>query len=187
MRKAKICGRGWVKKNAYGFGDKGCGRKYADLRSLYAQLKEEGIFKFPVENFGRFDQVTKVTAIAVALALYDAKVVYAKGQLQDVGILGTSISGATDANLAYFKDYIQAGRIMGRGNLFIYTLASSPLAEAAIHFGLAGPSLFLGYSQSAKQNILKHAELMLKAKEAKAMLAVEFSSKEATSYFIQEK
>lgn len=104
-----------------------------------------------------------------------------------MGILGTSISGSTDTNLAYFKDYIQAGRIMARGNLFIYTLASSPLAEAAIHFGLAGPSLFLGYAKNAKENILKHAELMLRAKEAKGMLAVEFGSNEAAAYFIQEK
>jgi len=43
-----------------------------------------------------------------------------------------------------FLDYVQAGRKLGRGSLFIYTLPSSPLAEAAIHFGLQGPVLYIG-------------------------------------------
>ena len=187
MKKYKIYGRGWVKKNTYGFGNKGLGYKYTDLKSLYTQLKEKGIFRFGVENFGRFDQPSKLTVIALALALHDAGFSYTKGQLQDVGILGTSISGSTETNLAYFKDYVQAGRILGRGNFFIYTLASSPLAEAAIHFGLSGPLLFLGYSKNQKQNILKQAEFMVKTKEAKAILVVEFSDKEAYGYFIQGK
>ena len=148
MKTYKICGQGWIKKNKYGLGDKGQGQKYVDLRSLYARLKEEGIFRFSVDNFGRFDQASKLTVIAIALAFADAKFFYAKGRLQDVGILGTSVDGSTDTNLAYFKDYLKAGRTMSRGNLFIYTLASSPLAEAAIHFGLSGPTLFLGYDKN---------------------------------------
>jgi len=32
---------------------------------------------------------------------------------------------------------------LGRGNLFIYTLPTSPLAEAAIYFGLGGPCFHL--------------------------------------------
>jgi len=186
MKEIKICGRGWVKKGAYGFGNKGpVSQEYADLRSLYAQLKEKGIFKLTVENFGRFDQPSKLAVITIALALHDAGLIYTKGKLQDVGIIGTSIAGSAETNLVYFKDYVEAGRILGRGNLFIYTLASSPLAEAAIHFGLAGPLLFLGYAKNQKQNILEHAKFMIKNKEAKAMLAVELNENEAAGYFIQ--
>ncbi|MGQ9499188.1 MAG: hypothetical protein ACUVQ6_02265 [Dissulfurimicrobium sp.] len=39
----------------------------------------------------------------------------------------------------YFRDYLDSGRRLARGALFIYTFPSSLLGEAAIHFGLKGP------------------------------------------------
>jgi 3-oxoacyl-[acyl-carrier-protein] synthase II len=185
MQEAKIRGFGWVKKNTYNLGVQGKGLKYSDLRALYNQLKAEGVFKFPVENFGRFDRSSKLVMIATALALHNAGFNYVKGCPQEMGILGTSPLGSTETNLDYFKDYVQAGRTMARGNLFIYTLASSPLAEAAIYFGLGGPSLFLGYSKDATKKMLKHAQLMLENKETESVLAVEFNSNEAKAYLIR--
>lgn len=62
-----------------------------------------------------------------------------------MGLIGTNRAGSLEANRLYFSDYLQAGRVLARGNLFVYTLPSSPLAEAAIHFGFQGPMLYMGF------------------------------------------
>ena len=180
----KTLGVGWIKNSSYGLRHKRLRKNYVDLKSFYLELKEKKIFRFPVENFARFDRISKITSIAVALALYDAGISYAKGKLLDIGILGTSLTGATDAGLVYFKDYLAAGRTLGRANLFIYTLASSPLAEAAIHFGLAGPLLYVGLAKNSHSELLKYAKDMISYGYVKNILAVEASNKEAICYVI---
>jgi 3-oxoacyl-[acyl-carrier-protein] synthase II len=103
--------------------------------------KRAELFAGGVKNFGRFDQATRMTLCACALALNDAGQAAPSGT---VGLVGTNVAGSLEANRAYFSDYLQAGRVLARGNLFIYTLPSSPLAETAIHFGLRGPLMYVG-------------------------------------------
>ncbi len=180
----KILGTGWVKKGKCGLRRKGLIYKYTDLRSLYLLLREKGIFRFTIENFARFDPASKIASIAVGLALYDAGIVYLKGKKQDIGLLATNKNGSLDAQLAYFKDYIDNGRSLGRGNLFIYTLPSSPLAEAAIHFGLTGPFSYINFSDSRKNGkLMEYAEEMIKGRQAKIMLVLE-STNEETKCFV---
>jgi hypothetical protein len=181
----KTLGVGWIKKGKCGLRDKGLTYKYADLKSLYLVLKEKGIFSFPVENFARFDQASKLATIAVGLALYDADFVYAQGKKQDIGILATNKNGSLDAQLAYFKDYIDSGRTLGRGNLFIYTLPSSPLAEAAIHFGLTGPLLYMNFPDSAKNiRLMVYAQEMIRAGQAKTMLVLKSTNQETACFVV---
>lgn len=179
-----IKGHGWVKEGVCGCAGKSLQWQYVDFRSLSAQLLTDEVLAFPVENFGRFNQASRLAILSIALALYDANIHYAKDTKQDIGILGTSVDGALDSNLAYFRDYAQAGRKLGRGNLFIYTLPSSPLAEAAIHFGLQGPLLYMRHSEKPEESLLTQAELMVKNKEAGAMLTVVSNSKEAAAHFV---
>ncbi len=159
--------------------------QYADLRSLCAELLKEAVLAYPIENFGRFDAASRLVALSVALSLYDANIHYAKDKKQDIGILGTSPDGAMDSNLVYFRDYAQAGRKLGRGNLFIYTLPSSPLAEAAIHFGLQGPLAYIRHTNKPEENLLAQAKLMVRNKAAQAILAVSFGINEAACTCIQ--
>ena len=180
-----IKGYGWIKEGQCGCNQKGLLWQYADLRLLCAELLKDAVLSCPVENFGRFDAASRLVALSVALALYDADIHYAKDKKQDIGILGTSPDGALDSNLAYFRDYVEAGRKLGRGNLFIYTLPSSPLAEAAIHFGLQGPILYMRTLEKPEENLLAQAELMLRNKAAQAILAVSFSVNEASCKCIQ--
>jgi len=181
-----VKGCGWVREAQCGCNQKGLLWQYADLRSLCAQLLKDAVLAYPIENFGRFDAASRLVALAVALSLYDATIRYTKGKKQDIGIVGTSPDGALDSNLAYFQDYAQAGRKLGRGNLFIYTLPSSPLAEAAIHFGLQGPLAYIRHAENPEKRLLSQAELMIGNKEARAMLTVAFNSKEAVCHFISE-
>ena len=79
---------------------------------------------------------------AVALALRDAGIEYSARNKQDTGIIATSGAGSLQSDLDYYADFVKNGRTLSLANLFIYTLPSSPLGEAAIHFGLTGPLLF---------------------------------------------
>lgn len=180
-----VKGHGWIKEGQCGCNQKGLLWQYADLQLLCAQLLKEGYLAYPIEHFGRFDAASRLVAISVALALYDANINYAKGKKQDIGILGMSPDGALASNLEYFKDYVKAGRKLGRGNLFIYTLPSSPLSEAAIHFGLQGPQIYIKHSDKPEENLLAQAEGMVHNKTAQTILAVSFCINEAVCKCIQ--
>lgn len=179
-----IKGCGWVKDEACGCVEKRRQWQYTDLRPLYKQLLKDSVLAYQIENFGRFDQASKLAALSIALALYDANAGYAQDRKQDIGILGTSADGALDPNLAYFRDYVKAGRKLGRGNLFIYTLPSSPLAESAIHFGFQGPLLYMRHSDMPEEQLLAQAEIFIKNKEARSMLAVTFDPGMAVCRFV---
>jgi len=180
-----VKGSGWIKDGQCGCNQQGLRWQYTDQRSLYAELLKDAVLAYPIENFGRFDAASRLIALSVALALYDVDIHYAKGKKQDIGILGTNLDGALDSNLVYFRDYVEAGRKLGRGNLFIYTLPSSPLAEAAIAFGLQGPLAYIRYIDKPEENLLAQAELMVRNKLAQAILAVSFGTNEATCKCIQ--
>ncbi|MFH0917701.1 MAG: hypothetical protein V1830_01045 [Candidatus Omnitrophota bacterium] len=180
-----IKGTGWITQDKYGCQKQRLQQGYSDLNSLFSHLQPD-ILKYPVANFLRFDAVSKLAVISIALALYDAKLAYAQGKKQKISLLGTNSDAALKANLAYFNDYMANGRILARGNLFIYTLPSSPLAEAAIHFGLTGKLLYLGFTKNPEQASLKYALSMLKNESDKNLILVNASSKEATCYILQK-
>jgi hypothetical protein len=180
-----IIGTGWITQNKYGCQKRRIQREYSDLKSLYNRLQPE-VFKYPVENFLRFDTLSKLTTLSIALALYDARITYAKEKKQDISILGANSNGALAANLTYFNDYITNGRTLARGNLFIYTLPSSPLAEAAIHFGLTGKLLYLGFTKNIEKESLKYALNMLKTEIHKTVLLVNANSEKASCLVLQK-
>ncbi len=136
-----IIGTGWITQKKCGCLKEKRQLQYSDLKSLYLRLQPE-ILKYPVENFFRFDTTAKLAVISIALALFDAKIPYNRNKKRRIDILGTNSNGALESNLIYFNDYIANGRTLARGNLFIYTLPSSFLAEAAIYFGLTGKLLY---------------------------------------------
>ncbi len=167
-----ILGIGWIKNETFGCSRKGLKKSYSDQKSLYECLRKELILTYAVDNFPRFDSSSKNALLSIALALYDAGVTYSKEKKQNIAILATNESGSMDANHAYFKDYVENGRTLGRGNLFIYTLPSSPLAESAIHFGLTGPLLYLGFDQKPFPKLLGFTKDMIGQGKVKLALAL---------------
>jgi 3-oxoacyl-(acyl-carrier-protein) synthase len=182
--KIAVRGIGWLTKDAYG-------RVARSERFVPGNapgpgsLAKKGIFAYPVKNFGRFDRVSRMTCCAVALALADAGISYSATRKQDIGIIGTNAEGSLRTDLEYFKDYIESGRTLSRGNLFIYTLPSSPLGEAAIHFGFRGPLLYAGGGTNSFVTILETASQMILAGETPIMLAGRAEEDEAV-YFVLE-
>ncbi|MDT8391706.1 MAG: hypothetical protein RRC34_14495 [Lentisphaeria bacterium] len=164
---ANILGRGVVSA-----------RTAADVRAVYDQLVRDGTVT-PVKQFGRFSLETRRVFLATALALNDADLA---GNLPPgTGIIHTSADGALADNLAYFNDYLRGGRKLARANLFIYTLPTSPLGEAAIHFNLNGPLYHItGSEVNNRELILTEACSLIDQGDAPLMLAVISAPAETT-------
>ncbi len=176
-----ICGIGWLTKDGYGCVAKGERFSYDDAAGPDSLVKK-GIFSAPIKNFGRFDRISRMTCFAVALALADSGIEYGASRKQDIGIVGTSAEGSLRTDIEYFRDYLDSGRTLSRGNLFIYTLPSSPLGEAAIHFGLQGPLLYAGGEQRLLA-VLDTASEMILAGETHDVLAGDAEADQAV-YFV---
>lgn len=136
-----VYGIGWVSPAGFGSISKGLCRMFEQGETL-VKVSKEGLFLNPIKNFGRLDSVSRLTLAAVSLCMQDAGMDSSSNAKCDAGIVGTSTEGSLASDLDYFRDYVENGRKLSRANLFIYTLPSSPLGEAAIHFGLTGPLLF---------------------------------------------
>lgn len=176
-----IHGIGWINKNEYGCVMKDERFRYEE--SEFDRLAKAGVFSYPFKNFRRLNKISKLTGYAAALALKDAGVNYSPGKKQDIGIIGTSDSGSLQADIFYFKDYLDCGRILGRGNLFIYTLPSSPLGEAVIHFGLQGPLFYTAAPEKSLLTLMTMASEMISSDEVTGMLAG-INSKQEAVYFV---
>lgn len=183
-----VLGIGWVGREAYGCVRQGMSIPYnKDGEDGIANLHRKGIFSYAFKNLGRLDNASKMTCSAVALALKDAGIEYSMNQKQDMGIIGTSRSGSLKSDSDYFKDYIKCGRTLARGNLFIYTLPSSPLGEAAIHFGLQGPLLYTASPAKSLQRALKIAGEMIISGEVSTMLGGVTEEDEAVYFVLAKK
>ena len=180
-----IRGIGWLTKDAYGCIAKGEHRPYGDASGPDA-LAKQGLFAYPVKNFGRFDRVSRLTCIAVALALRDAGIEYSADRKQDIGIIATSPEGSLVTDMEYLRDYLAGGRTLSRGNLFIYTLPSSPAGEAAIHFGFLGPMLYAAGGKSSLITVVDTAAEMVRAGDAAMMATGMADDHEALFFFLTD-
>jgi len=158
-----ILGYGWVSPDGHGSARGGSGGA--------GEPDRNELFQQPFRNFGRLDRTSRQTCYAIGLALKDSGLTWSFEHLRGAGIIGAGAAGCLDSDAGYFRDYYQEGRTLGRGNLFIYTLPSSPLAEAAIHFGLTGPLFYLGAPRiSVADSVMVAAEVM-EDQEVPMMLA----------------
>ena len=173
-----VLGMGWISKEGYGCIRNGQRQHFAGNQAD-SVLSKRDIFSHPFKNFGRLDGLSKSVAYAVALALRDAAMDYTPQHKRNIGIVGTSREGSLRTDVEYFRDYIQSGRTLSRANLFIYTLPSSPLGEAAIHFGFLGPLLYAASGSGSMLPILDMAFGMIEGGEADAMLAGTADEEEA--------
>jgi len=182
-----IKGIGWITLTEYGSIIKKLQGNYNDLKSLHSHSQNESVLKYAIKNFGRFDTASKMTCCSIALALNDAGITYSEHIKHDIGILGTNNAGCLESNLAYFKDYVSCGRTIARGNLFIYTLPSTPMAEAAIHFKCQGPLLYIKFQHNQIPSMLRYAGKMILCGETSKMIAVEANEKKAVCFVLGNK
>ena len=178
-------GIGWITGTTYGLMSRGESRARADQRANGGSTGSvDALFRRKVERFGRFDPVSRMTCLACELALQDAGVDYSPDARQEIGILGAGFEGSLAANAVYFKDYVESGRILARGNLFVYTLPTAPLGEAAIHFGFQGPLFSLISTATPLADALQAATLLVKSGDAPAILVVQAEAESAVAAFV---
>ena len=179
-----VLGIGWLTPEGYGCIRSGLRHAYEDGESVHT-LPKKDVFSHPFKNFGRLDTISRMTVFGVSLALQDAGMKYSPLKKQDIGIVGTNTEGSLQSDREYFRDYLEGGRTLSRANLFIYTLPSSPIGEAAIHFGLLGPVLYVASENNALMAALDTAGEMLLANEAPVMLSGKAEADEAI-FFVME-
>ncbi len=124
------------------------------------------LFSYPVKNFGRFPSHVKAACHACALALKAGGISYGKGGKKDMALLASGYEPTLQINGEFYRDYLESGRTLGRGNLFIYTLPTASIAEVSIHFGLTGPSLFIEADIAPFERLNTAASQMIENKEA---------------------
>jgi len=182
-----VAGISWITNNKLGTACKKISGTYENKRDLYSQFKEKGIIQNNIKNFGRFDYVSKNTCLVISLTLYDADISYLKDNMQSVGILSTNEEDCLNSNIKYFKDYVDCGRKLSRGNLFIYTLPSTPIAEAAINFGCQGPVAYFTFKEDQTNQLLEQGRMMIERKETTDLLLVNSSEDEAICFYLRKK
>jgi 3-oxoacyl-[acyl-carrier-protein] synthase II len=180
LHNAVVRGVGWLDEQDWGSVFRRQRVTYGDPAGV-PPWKQGELFAGGIKNVGRFDRATRMTVSACGLALWDAGV---SAPAPAVGLIGTNAGGSLLANRSYFEDYLQAGRVMARGNLFIYTLPSSPLAETAIHFGLQGPLLYAGFPGGGVGDVLQAGVDLIGDGTATEMLAVYSDEKEGLAFLI---
>ena len=140
-------------------------------------------------NFSRFSPEVRLAFFAANRAL-EAAGLTRNGMR--IGVIACDREGSERANFAYFDDYVRSGRVLGRGQLFVYTLPTSVAAECAIACRLTGPLLYVAGSGAPTRGAEDAARGLLADGLADAVLVLSSNPEEAratiwTAKRIQEK
>lgn len=184
--RASISGASYVLTDRCGAIRQGTDLPCTGPRAAVRALEERGVLRTLPRNFGRFDETSLRTFAAVIWACLDAGLPLDGGKRR-IGILGSSPEGALDPMRAFFEDYAGAGgRSSARSNLFVYTLPTTPLAEAALFCGFTGPLLYLYQSADPAGCLLEETTGMVAEARVEAMLAIHAQDREAVCWVVQE-
>ena len=135
--RGRILGIGWVDGNGPG---KGRGDRPCDLSpGELPRIERKDVFNKADRHFGRLDDFSRLGLATIALALQDARLDNWQ-QKRPWGIIAASRFGCLATDLNYFDTVIPEGGALASPNLFAYTLSNCFTGEAAIRFGLSGPS-----------------------------------------------
>jgi len=169
MSKCIINGIGWQLGDSCGGFRRGTKFAIAGEREQYKKLLAEGILLEKVRSFGRFDLDSKRIFIVASLAMFDAGLAL-NNVRKDIGLVRCNHLGSAMSNVGYWQDYLAGGRSLARGNLFIYTLPTSGLAEVAVAFGLTGNLSY--YGGNSIGDMLRYVEEFVFAGNLSQCLAV---------------
>ena len=97
-----------------------------------------------------------------------------------IGCVACGTNGSHAENRAYFADYLEGGRKLGRGALFIQTLPTAVAAECALHFGLGGPLLYAIAEDGQMDDALALAEACLAQDGVEMMLVLRHNMRNAS-------
>jgi hypothetical protein len=151
---------------------------YIGNKEVHAALISDNVIEKEIKNFRRISLNSKVYSILTGLVLHDSDINMSPEIELNTGIISCTYDAATPDNEKYFRDYISAGRRMGRGNLFVYTLPTSALGEVAISYQLKGPLFYSNYLDKRFEMFLEQIEFMLQTDQAENLVCI-FTDKDA--------
>lgn len=119
-------------------------------------------------DFRRFSQYAKVFTLAVGLALRDSGIAFLPKLT--VGVLFSDDFEHESDQTAYFADYVEGGRELGRSSLFVHTLPTSAAVDASVCLGLRGPLLYIRDENDAWSELLNTAADLISNGNAEIMI-----------------
>jgi hypothetical protein len=129
------------------------------IAGLYQEIKgSETIPSVRFDNFRRAGEKARLAVLGSHLAFADAGLSHGG----NVAVLGWGGEESISENREYFTDYAVNGRFLGRSQLFVGTLPTTPLCEAAICLNLHGP-VFYFHSDGGFYSVLAETESLLSA------------------------
>lgn len=116
-------------------------------------------------DFRRAGDIAKFFILGALLAFLDA----GKEGGKKIALLDSGHNGCLKDDLAYWRDYVQFGKTLGRGHLFVGTLPTTALCEAAIALGLTGGGCYLD-APAGNPALMEEIDTMLEDAEMEAVL-----------------
>jgi 3-oxoacyl-[acyl-carrier-protein] synthase II len=133
-------------------------------------VTREDVFPEPNLRFGRLPQYSRVGMAAVAFALRDAGMEHWETK-RSAGIVASTRAGCLATDIEYYNTVLPVGGGLPSPNLFSCTLPTCFLGEAAIQFGLTGPTLIVSDSAEDALSGVRMALESLSCGECGTMLA----------------
>ncbi len=126
---------GWCDMERWGCVGAHVVSRHGTTPDLSASAEAEKLIGRPVKYYSRMPIQTRLSLIAMSQALQASR--WVETGMREIGMTTAGYDGCLDADHRYFRDYVETGRVTGRGSLFIYTLATSTVGEAAIALRLS--------------------------------------------------
>ena len=164
---ADITGIGWV--TAAGMGCARDHNAFAMTEGRLPSISRKSVFDKPYSYFRRLDEYSRLGLAAIAFALRDA------GrdewtQKRHIGIIASTEYGCLKTDIEYFDTVMPQQGTGASPALFSYTLPNSFLGEAAIRFGLTGPTFAINEQVPLGPTCLQMALDSIACGEADMML-----------------
>lgn len=105
-------------------------------------VAREDVFPEPNLRFGRLPHYSRVGLAALAFALRDAGMEHWETK-RPVGVVASTHAGCLAVDIDYYDTVLPESGGLPSPNLFSCTLPTCFLGEAAIQFGLTGPTLIV--------------------------------------------
>ena len=138
---------------------------------IYSEIADsEKIPLVRFDNFRRAGEKARLAVLGSQLAFADAGL----SPGGNIAVIGWGGEESIMENRAYFTDYAVNGRFLGRSQLFIGTLPTTPMCEAAICLNLHGP-VFYFHSDGGLGSVLAEAESLLSAQSPRQALLLGIS------------
>src|SRR5512140_733962 len=135
-----VTGIGWITSRGPGRGREA--REFSMTSGPIPPVAREDVFPEPNLRFGRLPHYSRVGLAAVAFALRDAGMERWTTK-RFAGLVASTKAGCLATDIEYYNTVLPGGDGLPSPNLFSSTLPTCFLGEAAIQFGLTGPTLIV--------------------------------------------